>query len=174
MDQLRESEQNVSLVPGMSDLIRHLGSNPQNELVVLSDSVDELIKWVLEKHDLAKYFSHIYSNKFRVTKDQFGNTLCQIEDYTYQTNCGSCPANLCKRNVLSEILSAKLYDQVCYIGDGYNDICPCGILTPNDFAFVREGEFSFCRHIRTGLKLDCKTVLWQNGNDIKLTIDSMQ
>jgi len=38
--------------------------------------------------------------------------------------CPACPGNLCKGEVLGELLGGGRFDRVCYVGDGGNDVCP--------------------------------------------------
>ena len=78
---------------------------------------------------------------------------------------------MCKSLIVQKILSARKdldneVSMVCYVGDGYNDICPALKLARKDVAFVREGSYAFCKHLKLGLKLKCTTVMWKSGLDI--------
>lgn len=52
-----------------------------------------------------------------------------------------CPENLCKGTVVDQYLSSQNFDQVVFVGDGYNDYCPGLRLrtSTSDHLFAREG-----------------------------------
>ncbi|PKK20325.1 phosphatase, orphan 1 [Columba livia] len=109
--------ESIPLSPGMPDLFQFLSKNHELfEIILISDANMFGIECSLYL-SLGPYHSH---------------------------KCLDCPANMCKRKILTEYLAERAqedveFQRVFYVGDGANDFCPAAALTAADVAFPRKG-----------------------------------
>ncbi|NXQ45049.1 PHOP1 phosphatase, partial [Catharus fuscescens] len=131
--------ENIPLSPGMAELFQFLSKHHELlELILISDANTFGIEAKLSAAGLRSLFRKIFSNPASIDRRGF-LTLGPYHSH----KCPRCPANMCKRKILSEYLRERAQDvefqRVLYVGDGANDFCPSGILRAADVAFPRKG-----------------------------------
>ncbi|XP_062364337.1 phosphoethanolamine/phosphocholine phosphatase [Cinclus cinclus] len=132
--------ENIPLSPGMAELFQFLSKHHELfELVLISDANVFGIEAKLRAAGVHSLFRKIFSNPASFDRRGF-LTLGPYHSH----KCPQCPANMCKRKILSEYLEERAredaeFRRVFYVGDGANDFCPSGILTASDVVFPRKG-----------------------------------
>ncbi|NXM96311.1 PHOP1 phosphatase, partial [Sylvia borin] len=138
--ELRAVYEALPLSPGVPELLRFLSERRQLfELVLISDANVFGVEAKLKAAGARSLFRKIFSNPAGVDRRGF---LTLGPYHSHQ--CPRCPANMCKRKILSEYLQERAaedveFQRVFYVGDGANDFCPAGILRAADVAFPRKG-----------------------------------
>ncbi|XP_053309787.1 phosphoethanolamine/phosphocholine phosphatase [Spea bombifrons] len=128
----------IPLSPGMADLFRFLLKNQDRfEIILISDANVFGIESSLRSNGYYSLFRRVISNP---TNTENGHL--NLGPY-HSHNCPQCPANMCKRKVLTEYLAERsqggvTFENVLYVGDGANDFCPSVIFTSTDVAFPRK------------------------------------
>ncbi|KAM4692280.1 phosphoethanolamine/phosphocholine phosphatase isoform 1-T2 [Rhinophrynus dorsalis] len=136
---LKTVYEKIPLSPGMPDLFRFLTKNQDRfEIILISDANMFGIESSLKSNGYHSLFRRVISNPTKVDK----NGHLTLGPYHSHT-CPQCPANMCKRKILTEYLSERSQDGVAfekllYVGDGANDFCPSVLLTSTDIAFPRK------------------------------------
>ncbi|NWI36484.1 PHOP1 phosphatase, partial [Picathartes gymnocephalus] len=132
--------ENIPLSPGMAELFQFLSKHQELfELVLISDANVFGIEAKLRAAGALSLFRKIFSNPASFDRRGF-LTLGPYHSH----KCLECPANMCKRKILTEYLAQRAredaeFQRVFYVGDGANDFCPAGTLTAADVAFPRKG-----------------------------------
>ncbi|XP_078501413.1 phosphoethanolamine/phosphocholine phosphatase [Lissotriton helveticus] len=129
----------IPFSPGMLDLFGFLSKNKELfEIILISDANMFGIEGLLRSMGYLSLFRKIFSNP-----THFDNRgYLTLEPY-HSHNCTQCPANMCKRKILSEYLTERSqegikFEKLFYVGDGANDFCPSVVLTSTDVAFPRK------------------------------------
>ena len=145
---------------GMPEALQVFSTMPKTVIAILSDSNTVFIDILLGNLGLNKSFSHIVTNPAYFSEDGRLHIGCY-----HSHSCQRChrTPNLCKGTALKNLLSECRYDQVIYIGDGRNDVCPCTMLSSGDHVIAREG-FSLAE----GLK-----ELEKNGDPIRASVHTV-
>ena len=173
---IRDRIEQLLPMKGMPDLIQHL-FKLNYDIVVISDSNEVFIDMWLKKNDLYKYIYKIFTNPCT-----FVNGVLKIQMYHLQTECKLSTKNLCKGKILQEFLSQRNaenvnFENVMYVGDGFNDFCPILTLKENNLACVRQ-NYQCAKMIslsKEGNSVDDsdtiyvvkpKILFWNNGFDI--------
>eukprot|EP00076_Gallus_gallus_P030402 XP_015154919.2 phosphoethanolamine/phosphocholine phosphatase isoform X1 [Gallus gallus] len=132
--------ENIPLSPGMPDLFQFLSKNHELfEIILISDANMFGIECKLRAAGFYSLFRKIFSNPSSFDKRGYF-TLGPYHSH----KCLDCPANMCKRKILTEYLAERAqeeveFERVFYVGDGANDFCPSVTLTSADVAFPRKG-----------------------------------
>ncbi|KAL7535469.1 hypothetical protein ACHAXR_006516 [Thalassiosira sp. AJA248-18] len=135
--------------------------------MIISDGNDEFIHAYLKKNGIEPCFSHVETNFAKWYNEKEFNVVYQSSKYGGHT-CGTCPPNLCKSQVLLDLLSrvdyyfpngntesAKKRPRIVYIGDGSNDACPAlHVLEEGDVLLAREGRKISNPNSKTGPQSD--------------------
>ncbi|CAL5221062.1 g3185 [Coccomyxa viridis] len=120
----------------MIQVVRTLAAVPGCTLIILSDANTVFINEVLKHHKLDQYIHKVYSN---IASWQDGALRVNpFHSSSSPHGCPNCPSNLCKGQVLDNLLAGPRYDRIVYLGDGSGDFCPCTRLRAGDYAVVRE------------------------------------
>ena len=156
-------------VPGMVKFIKSLHSM-NFDLVIISDSNSEFIDEWNRVHGLS-IFHRIFTNPASFSK----NGLLKISPYHHQTDCKISAQNLCKGQVLEEFIKERydknkiIYENVLYIGDGTNDICPILKLSNKDYGCVRI-NYSMDKRLTKNPELEkeikANLIKWSSGFEI--------
>uniref|UniRef100_A0A8C8R8L3 Phosphoethanolamine/phosphocholine phosphatase n=1 Tax=Pelusios castaneus TaxID=367368 RepID=A0A8C8R8L3_9SAUR len=131
--------ENIPLSPGMPELFQFLSKNQdQFEIILLSDANMFGIECTLRAAGFYSLFRKIFSNPSGFDKRGY---LTLGPYHTHK--CPQCPANMCKRKILTEYLMERSqegvkFERIFYVGDGANDFCPSMALTSTDIAFPRK------------------------------------
>ncbi|XP_053550513.1 phosphoethanolamine/phosphocholine phosphatase [Bombina bombina] len=139
LQDLRDVYSNIPLSPGMPDLFRFLFKNQDRfEIILISDANMFGIESSLKSNGYQSLFRRVISNPTTVEKNGY-LTLGPYHSHT----CLQCPANMCKRKVLTEYLTERSqegvkFEKLLYVGDGANDFCPTVIFSSRDVAFPRK------------------------------------
>lgn len=161
----------ISKVPvqeGMLEAIRFAASQKNCELHIVSDANTIFIHEMLKHHDLSSAFGHVFSNKAHY--DQDGRL--RVEPYcTSLHGCEWCPSNMCKGQILDQVIEISKYDRVIYIGDGNGDFCPATrLIGPNDVVLARKDhdrQYGLIKRIaKHGDKVQARVQEWSSGHDI--------
>jgi pyridoxal phosphate phosphatase PHOSPHO2 len=126
-----------------------VAKNNQCGQAIISDGIDKLIEAYLRKNEMIHFFTHgIETNVGTWENNAFFKVSYQSSKYGGH-GCKRCPPNLCKSQVLKDILDrvsktngkdAKR-PRIAYVGDGHNDSCPTlNVLNANDILLAREGK----------------------------------
>lgn len=157
-------------VPGFIRLLKRLHDKYDYDLIIISDSNTVFINEWLKSHDLQHIIMKVFTNPAYFTDDG----LLIIEPYHHQTTCKMSAVNLCKGKILDDFIKERLhndnvqYDQVIYVGDGTNDICPVTRLRRQDIACARQG-FSMERKLNSKIpkyRIRCPLIIWKTGFDL--------
>uniref|UniRef100_A0A8C5WHB3 Phosphoethanolamine/phosphocholine phosphatase n=1 Tax=Leptobrachium leishanense TaxID=445787 RepID=A0A8C5WHB3_9ANUR len=136
---IKTAYENIPLSPGMPELFRFLFKNQDRfEIILVSDANMFGIESTLKSNGYHSLFRRVISNPTNVGKSGHLN----LGPY-HTHSCTQCPANMCKRKVLTEYLAERSHDgvtfeNILYVGDGANDFCPSVIFTSTDVAFPRK------------------------------------
>mmetsp|Transcript_13534 Transcript_13534/g.29421 ORF Transcript_13534/g.29421 Transcript_13534/m.29421 type:complete len:309 (+) Transcript_13534:92-1018(+) len=114
---------------------------------IISDGNDDFIGAFVKKNEMGHYFSHgIETNVGNYTTIETGQQFSVV----YQSSkygghsCNKCPPNLCKSQVLLDILrrtETNKRPRIVYVGDGSNDACPAlHVLDEGDVLLARDGK----------------------------------
>jgi pyridoxal phosphate phosphatase PHOSPHO2 len=115
---------------------------------IISDGNDKFIEAYLRQTNMLDYFTHgIETNIATWDNESLFKIAYQSSKYGGH-ECSRCPPNLCKSQVLQNILdrmnntSDALRPRIVYVGDGHNDACPalCVMNDENDILLAREGK----------------------------------
>ncbi|XP_054849027.1 phosphoethanolamine/phosphocholine phosphatase isoform X1 [Eublepharis macularius] len=132
--------ENIPLSPGMSGLFQFLSKQQDHfEIILMSDANMFGIECALKAAGTYSLFRKIFSNPSGFDKRGYF-TLGPYHSH----NCPRCPANMCKRKILTEYLADRAqegarFERVFYVGDGANDFCPSLAMKFTDVAFPRKG-----------------------------------
>ncbi|XP_053121647.1 phosphoethanolamine/phosphocholine phosphatase isoform X2 [Hemicordylus capensis] len=130
----------IPLSPGMRDLFQFLSKQQDLfEIILISDANMFGIECALKAARAYSLFRKIFSNPSSFDKRGYF-TLGPYHSHS----CPRCPANMCKRKILTEYLAERAqegarFERVFYIGDGANDFCPSVAMKATDVAFPRKG-----------------------------------
>jgi len=148
-DDILEKAAQMPFLIDVKQALTDVANNKQCQQAIISDGNDKFIEAYLRKNDMIDFFSNIETNvgswvtnnigtsfKIRYQSSKYGGHECKLK----------CPPNLCKTQVLEDILnrmSSKDMQRprIVYVGDGHNDACPAlQVLNENDVLLAREGK----------------------------------
>ncbi|KAL4449827.1 hypothetical protein ABPG74_008200 [Tetrahymena malaccensis] len=168
---IKEEIEKADLVGGMKELFEKIKSK-DGEIIICSDANSLFIKWIVEKNQIADYFSAIYTNPCTIQNDQLF-----VKRFYDQHSCPLCTQtpNMCKKKIIEDHIAKnpnKEYVNIHYFGDGKNDFCPMfSLKNQNSTGFVRKG-FALEKKIESYLKQEnsdpfkCKLVYWKQAHEI--------
>lgn len=171
-DRVRSVMETIPFTAGMMDLLTFISENKTTiDCIVISDSNTLFIDWILQASGLHSAVDRVFTNPAKF------NELGYMEVQCYHShNCNRCPVNLCKRKVLELYLSEKAdggvkYEQIFYVGDGGNDLCPTFCLRGNDVVMPRKGYtleklVSRLESQTDDYSLRAKVKVWSSGTEI--------
>lgn len=180
----------MPVVQGIDDpLISYLNKMPETyDIIILSDANSFFIGSFLKKKGLEKSILTVLTNPARFTL----NDQLFIEPFHEQDFCSWSPWNLCKGEALKTFIGKRMlddkivYDNIFYIGDGENDLCPSTKLSSHDFVFSRKGYAldRLCKKLRDGNfdvdrfggklpEVKASVVAWEHGREIVNMIDTL-
>ena len=178
---IKSAVEAIPEVAGIKKLICELCDKHNFEVIVISDSNSEFIRFWCEFHDMSKFIKTVFTNPAEFDEDG----LLRIRPFHHQTECSLSSNNLCKGQILENFMQQTqadegiVYDTVYYAGDGRNDLCPVLRIDSCDFGCVRRG-YVLEKEIDNILgnanqdscvKLDAQILKWSDGNELleKLT-----
>lgn len=169
-EKILQTIRQIPEVPGFVKLLKSL-HQANFDLIIISDSNSEFIREWTEAHHINEIFTEIYTNPACF----LDKGLLTIKPYHHQTDCKLSPENLCKGSILENFIAKKQltdlvsYENVVYVGDGTNDICPVMRLGEKDVGCARKG-FGMTRILEknknTKLTAKSKLIFWDNGFDL--------
>lgn len=135
---LTGSLQQLEIIKPMKEALEKIRDHPLADAVIVSDANTFYIEAILEKVELTSAITAIYSNPAYF--DQEGRLIRG----RYHSEGHSCPIcfrspNMCKGQIIDDIITENSYSRVVYVGDGYNDYCPAMHLSPQDCVIARKG-----------------------------------
>ncbi|KAM9765555.1 pyridoxal phosphate phosphatase PHOSPHO2 [Menidia menidia] len=171
-DRIRSVMETIPFTDGMTDLLTFISENKSAiDCIVISDSNTIFIDWILKAAGHRTAVDLVFTNPARFNESGF----MEVECY-HSHDCQKCPVNLCKRKVLEQYLSeqangGRKYQQIFYVGDGGNDLCPTSCLRASDVVMPRKGytlEKLLARlEAHNGdMPLQAKIISWSSGSDI--------
>ena len=109
----------------------------KEQIIMISDSNSVFIETILRKSGMEDAFGEVFTNPAHF--DPSGRLRVSPHSTSRCVHCASSPG-MCKGDVLTGYLSKQGgFDQVVYVGDGRNDVCPCKRLTERDHVVCRKG-----------------------------------
>ncbi|XP_029429043.1 phosphoethanolamine/phosphocholine phosphatase [Rhinatrema bivittatum] len=129
----------LPLSPWMQQLLHFLSLNIEPfEIILISDANTFGIESTLRASGYTSLFCKIFSNPSCCDKRGY----LALAPY-HSHSCLQCPANMCKRKILSEYLAERTqegisFQKLLYVGDGANDVCPSVLLSAMDIVFPRK------------------------------------
>ncbi|XP_034017061.1 pyridoxal phosphate phosphatase PHOSPHO2 [Thalassophryne amazonica] len=165
--QVRSVMETIPFTPGMTDLLTFILERKSNiDCIIISDSNTMFIDWILRAAGVQAAVDRVFSNPAKF------NDLGYMEVQCHHTHdCDRCPINLCKKHVLELYLSGQLnggveYEQVFYVGDGGNDLCPTSCLGGCDVVMPRKGYTLEKLLAKQHGSLKARVVTWSDGSEI--------
>lgn len=154
---------------------------------IISDGNDVFIDAFIKRNDLENCFTHGIETNIGNWDDCAPNNTTTNEQFSvvHQStkygghSCKKCPPNLCKSQVLTNILrriDAKR-PRLVYIGDGSNDVCPAlNVLDVGDVLLAREGKRIGNPNSKSGEQPDVKSIDELTGTQFPIlsTIEKRQ
>lgn len=160
----------IPLTAGMEELFKFLNQEPF-EVIIISDSNSVFIDYSLKFHNY-QFVKSVYTNPAAFDDDG----LLKIEYYHTQDWCDLSTENLCKGHILNDHIKQSTYDyqNVLYVGDGGNDLCPGLRLKHSDYLFPRKnyslwkklGVLGCLDGVTTEVDMKAKIVEWTSGTEI--------
>ncbi|CAJ1363818.1 unnamed protein product [Effrenium voratum] len=161
----------VPVLPGCLQAVA-VANAAQARQVVLSDANTIFIEAFLKKEGLRRCFSDIISNKAEFD----GEGRLHIKPFHAEPpGCALCPSNLCKGQVLRQLLDREGPSRICYVGDGSGDFCPACQLRPEDLLLCRAppspplkrfGLLDRLTDPPSASQVVAKVVKWHTGEDL--------
>lgn len=168
--QIQLAIEGIPEVSGLRTLFKRLWDAKTMDIIVISDSNSEFIKFWCDYNGISQYIQQIYTNQAQFTADD----VLKIQPYHHQLDCQLSSENLCKGAVLEHHVRKQfdehriVYDRIFYVGDGHNDVCPVLRLSTRDFGLAREG-YRMQKELeeqKTNGDLDATVKIWTNGHDL--------
>lgn len=150
-DSILEKAAQMPYLIDVKEALKDVSNNKNCRQAIISDGNDKFIEACLQKNEMINFFSWIETNvgswesnnaaeisfNIRYQSSKYGGHECKLR----------CPPNLCKTQVLEDILTKVSEDKdakrprIVYIGDGHNDSCPALlVLNENDVLLARDGK----------------------------------
>ena len=129
--------------------------------IIISDSNSYFIDHILERDFLCEAFCGVYTNP---AKWESSGRL-NVERY-HEHDCNHCPPNLCKSTVLQKYVTDchQHFKHIVYVGDGHGDLCPCLMLTEEDYILARKGyKLLNCLQGEKTSEVKAEVVPWTTG-----------
>ncbi|KAG7268043.1 hypothetical protein CRUP_000226, partial [Coryphaenoides rupestris] len=177
-DAIRAALEKIPPTPGLAALFHFLRAHQHDyEAVVVSDANAYFIETWLRRFGAWPLFHQVFTNPAGF--DGAGRLVLR----PFHTHgCARCPDNMCKQLILREYLARRQeerggrpFQQVLYVGDGANDVCPSLALGPGDVVFPRR-DFPMHRLLEAGAvgggvgPLKAQVVPWSSGEDVMLVL----
>ena len=169
LNELKSKIEQMPLIEGMQEMFDYIASNKDlYDCIIISDSNSWFINSILEKNNLKRVVSQIFTNPATLSENQLSISPCHSHNHL------QCPSNMCKGQLLTDYIhSSKVcgtsFKSISYFGDGGNDFCPCNHLGKNDFVFPRRGyelEKKLISVQKSGNTIQAQIVPWDNGYQI--------
>ncbi|XP_019739174.1 probable phosphatase phospho1 [Hippocampus comes] len=167
-DAIRSAVESIPPAPGALALLHFLQGHQRDfELAVVSDANMYFIDTWLKCAGVRHLFRKIFTNP---ASFDAGGRLVLLPFHAH--SCPRCPDNMCKQVILREYLALRQkergapFQQVFYVGDGANDMCPSLALGPRDTVFPRK-DFPMHALLKSeGAKFKANVVPWTSGQDV--------
>lgn len=167
--QIKNTIEEIPDVAGFKVLLKELHDTGNVDTIIISDSNSVFIKFWCDHNDVSKYIKHVYTNQAHFTNDD----VLMVQPYHHQLDCKLSSENLCKGAVLEDFVRHQLedgnviYDNIFYVGDGHNDICPVLRLGEKDVGFARKGYRMQEELDKDNPDLNATVEIWNDGRDLK-------
>ncbi|XP_055911524.1 pyridoxal phosphate phosphatase PHOSPHO2-like [Eupeodes corollae] len=169
-EKILQTIREIPEVPGFVKLIKTL-HKANFDLIIISDSNSEFIREWTQSHGISEIFTQIFTNPANFVD----NDLLTIKPFHHQTTCKLSAENLCKGKILSNFIAKRevadfiKYENVIYVGDGTNDICPVMRLREKDVGCARKGygmKRILEKNKNSKLSPKSRIIYWENGFDL--------
>ncbi|KAM0752877.1 hypothetical protein T439DRAFT_323486 [Meredithblackwellia eburnea MCA 4105] len=175
-EQIIANLETIPFNPAMKRATQSLKARPtpSTTFFCLSNANVEFIRIVLSHHGLSELFDQILSNPASWNEEGCLEIKRYVEasapvQHTCDTKPRKCSPNMCKGLELETFLSQKggfeRFDQVIYLGDGANDLCPILRLRPCDLALVRSGRA--LAKLYPASQVKCQVEEWAEADDVE-------
>lgn len=148
------------------ELIRELHLRGVAQYIV-SDANTVLISAFLRAHTL----EHVFVDRIFTNPAEFHeHGHLEVKYYHEEPhNCGHCPRNMCKGDILSSKIQTS-DSSILYIGDGRGDLCPCLRLGIDDYILPRVGYPLLLCLGDPPAKVSGSILPWGNGAELAAEI----
>lgn len=168
--QIQLAIEEIPEVSGLRQLFKRLWDAKTVDIIVISDSNSEFIKFWCDRNGISQFIKQIYTNQAYFTTDD----VLKIQPYHHQLDCQLSSENLCKGAVLENHVQQQfnehqiVYDRIFYVGDGHNDVCPALRLSDRDFGLARDGYRmqKELENLKNDANLNATVKIWTNGHDL--------
>ncbi|KAM3876736.1 pyridoxal phosphate phosphatase PHOSPHO2 [Diretmus argenteus] len=171
-DRVRRVMESIPFTAGMTELLAFISEHKSTiDCIVISDSNTIFINWILHAAGVQSAVDQVFTNPAK-----FNEHGCMEVQCCHTHDCARCPVNLCKKKVLEVYLSEGAkggveYQQMFYVGDGGNDLCPISCLRGQDVVMPRKG-YSLEKLLAKlegqegNASLRAKVIAWSSGTEI--------
>ncbi|KAK0156540.1 putative phosphatase phospho1 [Merluccius polli] len=181
-DAIRAALEKIPPTPGLAALFHFLRTRQDDyEAVVVSDANTYFIETWLRRFGARPLFRQVFTNPAGF--DAAGRLVLRP---FHAHGCARCPDNMCKQVIVREYLarrreerSGRAFQQVLYVGDGANDVCPSLALGPGDVVFPRR-DFPMHRLLEGAAggvagpgPLKARVVPWSSGEDVVACLQTL-
>lgn len=170
--EILEAIKGIPEVAGLKALFKALNDTGVVDIIIISDSNSVFIKQWCDHNNVTDYIKEVFTNQAHFNDDE----VLKIQPYHHQMECPLSSENLCKGKVLEDYVESQLvengiaYDNIFYIGDGHNDICPILRMGAHDFGYARKGYRMQKELDKNNTSLDATLEIWTDGRDLKQLI----
>lgn len=163
----------IQEVAGMKSLFSYLGARDDSDVIIISDSNSQFIQRWCRFNEVDHLVERIFTNSAEYDE----NGRLKIQPHHTQNWCQLSSENLCKGHVLEEFLQSQhakngiQYENIVYVGDGNNDVCPILRLGENDFGCARRGyrlekEVNDKNDKKLSESIEAGVFIWNNGHEL--------
>ncbi|GAA5975095.1 hypothetical protein JCM5350_004584 [Sporobolomyces pararoseus] len=148
--------------------------DPQATFLCLSNSNTVFIDTVLRHYGMENQFDEIITNPAKFRDDGLLELKRRVDPNGKQHECKvGCSPNMCKGEELEAFMARnggwEAFDQVVYVGDGGNDLCPALHLRSQDILLVRMYRELSRRLEKEGLKggFKARAISWGGAWEVE-------
>jgi pyridoxal phosphate phosphatase PHOSPHO2 len=155
----------------MVTLLKTLKEKYNAKIVIISDANDWMIQQILDANNVSHLVDEIYTHRCSVYANETHlKQMFKLEHYIDKHDCQYyCMKNICKGDIMKQLMSQGGYERVWYVGDGKNDYCAAVQLRPGnqDCVFIREGhEFQKLLESLDKSDIKSKVVYWNTYDQL--------
>lgn len=158
---IKKHLEKLELNDNVKELLEYLRSKIDSfKTIILSGSMNIIIKWVLEYNGFPDLVSEIHSHQATNDDEEYLKFI-----HCERRSCDICQFHLCKATFLTEITTKESFKRIIYVGDGLNDYCAAIMLKNCDTLFPRKDYKLYQKlYEENGISnLQCQVIAWDNA-----------
>jgi pyridoxal phosphate phosphatase PHOSPHO2 len=154
----------VPVQPCMLEAVQH-AHDRNAKLFIVSDANTAFIDAFLKDQGMSDLFEMVISNKAIVREDRLVVQPYHDFDTLPAHGCPLCSPNMCKGQILEDVLGALKFDRIIYVGDGGGDYCPTTRMRQGSDTVLARNNFALAKKIAT-TPINAKLREWESGEDV--------